>query len=120
VKSQSKSKHPNCPVCGYDDMPYPPRPFNVCPCCGTEFGVDDRRQDHPALRKAWIANGLIWFSDIRYPGKNWSGSAQLIKANLAADLLTNNNSVSQTSRDTVSIVDKAFWSAHDLDLLKVA
>jgi len=30
-----------CPVCFFDELPYPPRDYHICPCCGTEFGNDD-------------------------------------------------------------------------------
>lgn len=69
-------------------MPYAPQPYNVCPCCGTEFGVDDRRRNHPALRRSWIEAGFPWFSDIRYHGKNWSPFLQLIKAGFGGDLVS--------------------------------
>jgi hypothetical protein len=30
-----------CPVCLYTRLDEPPQEFSICPCCGTEFGVDD-------------------------------------------------------------------------------
>lgn len=79
-------KHGNCPVCGYAEMPYPPKPYKICPCCGTEFGVDDSYSSHDELRKAWIHSVMPWFSDIRRPPKGWSPALQLIKAGHGADL----------------------------------
>jgi len=69
--------YPKCPVCGFFDMPYAPVPFNVCPCCGTEFGVDDRKVTHRDLRHAWISSGMPWFDDISSPPKNWNRYGQL-------------------------------------------
>lgn len=80
--------HPNCPVCGFADMPYPPVPYKVCPCCATEFGVDDRKTTHQSLRQAWVKAGMPWFSDIRFPAKDWSAARQLIDAGFGADLVT--------------------------------
>lgn len=41
-----------CPVCGYG-MKEAPADFNICPSCGTEFGVHDVNSSIPELRKAW-------------------------------------------------------------------
>ena len=64
-----------CPVCGYqldcpawsDDLPS----FEICPCCGTQFGYDDfcggdadaRRNWWRQARRDWVANGMQWWSD---------------------------------------------------------
>lgn len=50
-----------CPVCFFDRMPYPPRNYHICPCCGTEFGNDDSHFTHKQLREMWIASGAHWF-----------------------------------------------------------
>ena len=39
-----------CPVCFFDEMPDPPRDYNICPCCGTEFGNDDVEYSYAELR----------------------------------------------------------------------
>jgi len=31
-----------CPDCGYTEMPYPPKDYNICPKCMVEFGNDDK------------------------------------------------------------------------------
>ena len=51
-----------CTVCGYPDMTAPPRDYEICPCCGTEFGLDDFDRTLEQLRKDWIAKGAPWFS----------------------------------------------------------
>ena len=38
-----------CPVCFYDDLPYPPADYHICLCCGTEFGNDDKDFSHAQL-----------------------------------------------------------------------
>ena len=50
-----------CPVCLYPNLPYPPRDYHICPCCGTEFGNDDAEYSHDRLREMWIAGGANWF-----------------------------------------------------------
>ena len=50
-----------CPVCFYGKMPDAPADYNICPCCGTEFGADDELLTHGQLREAWMANGSRWF-----------------------------------------------------------
>lgn len=67
----------SCPVCLFDDMPYPPRDYDICPCCGTEFGNDDAEYSHDELRAAWIANGAQWFFE--QPPDGWSPWSQLIE-----------------------------------------
>lgn len=39
-----------CPVCAYERMPYPPKNYNICPCCGVEFGYEDFVATHRELR----------------------------------------------------------------------
>jgi transcriptional regulator with XRE-family HTH domain len=75
-----------CPICGYAEMPYPAVPENICPCCGTEFGVDDDYHSPLELRSTWIENDFPFFSDLTQPPKNWSPHRQLIIAGYGADL----------------------------------
>lgn len=53
-----------CPVCGYKRLDQDPkqRLYNICPCCGTEFGSDDFDRSHAELRNIWIAHGARWWS----------------------------------------------------------
>lgn len=64
-----------CPVCFYPDLPYAPADYNICPCCGTEFGNDDADLSHSQLRGAWIAGGLNWF--FGRPPSGWNPWLQL-------------------------------------------
>ena len=38
-------------------MQDPPRDYNICECCGTEFGNDDDVHTHEVLRVQWIDTG---------------------------------------------------------------
>jgi hypothetical protein len=51
-----KQKH-TCPVCAYPDLGGPAYDdtgcptFEICPCCGVEFGYNDILTPHAELRK---------------------------------------------------------------------
>jgi hypothetical protein len=64
-----------CPVCFFDDMPYPAAEYNICPCCGTEFGNDDEGHSHAELRQQWIGGGAKWF--FGEPPLGWDAWIQL-------------------------------------------
>jgi len=72
-----------CLVCGYE-MDDPPRDYNVCPSCGTEYGVNDANASYEELRTAWLKTGPVWWSKTDPQPDNWSPSRQL--ANLGAVL----------------------------------
>jgi hypothetical protein len=102
------SKH-TCPICGYaglDQAPYanleevpvpeglePPYgqhfgtpSFEVCDCCGFEFGNDDEPGtaegvSFGAYRREWLDDGAQWFSPSNRPS-GWSPQAQLSAAGL--------------------------------------
>jgi len=69
-----------CPVCMYQDLPYPPRDYHICPCCGTEFGNDDADQTPRELREAWLSAGAPWF--FGQPPIDWSAEQQLYNAGI--------------------------------------
>jgi hypothetical protein len=80
-----------CPICGfpdvdaYDEHGY--ATFEICPCCGIEFGYEDAAPSHSGrrarwieLRAQWIAGGKRWWSERereRPPG--WDADAQLTR-----------------------------------------
>src|SRR5271165_7007649 len=66
----------NCPVCGYA-MEDPPRDYNICPSCGTEFGVSDINSSIDALRQVWLATGAQWWSTTEPRPQNWNAAVQL-------------------------------------------
>lgn len=67
-----------CPVCFFDDLPYPPEDYHICPCCGTEFGNDDVEFSYDELRYHWVLNGAHWF--FGNPPMNWNAWRQLAAA----------------------------------------
>jgi hypothetical protein len=66
-----------CPVCFFSKLPYPPRDYHICPCCGTEFGNDDADSSYDQLREMWVAGGANWFFGKAPEG--WNPWLQLIK-----------------------------------------
>jgi hypothetical protein len=66
-------------------MPHPPIDYNICPCCGTEFGLDDVELTHAELRLRWLSNGALWFSDELRPQLTWNPFVQLAMADLEYD-----------------------------------
>ena len=71
-----------CRVCGYINYEitcekgiYPT--YNICPCCGVEFGYEDI--DLASIRKYrenWINSGCNWFLDAGIK-KDWNFLEQL-------------------------------------------
>ncbi len=72
-----------CPVCGYDKLEEPPTDYNICECCGTEFGYHDANCSHEELRRLWIADGMPWRDRRIPPPPNWNPAAQLMRAGFA-------------------------------------
>jgi hypothetical protein len=79
---------PPCPVCGFGlDEPawgWAGASFQICSCCGTQFGYHDagggaeeRRRAHLALRDRWVAAGMPWYSNATPPPPGWSARKQL-------------------------------------------
>jgi hypothetical protein len=73
-----------CPVCMYPDMPYPPKDYHICPCCGTEFGNDDAFYSHDQLRRAWAESGAPWF--FGDPPPLWNPWTQLENAHYSHEI----------------------------------
>jgi len=76
----------SCTVCGYSQMRNPPKDYNICPCCGTEFGYDDFSKSHRMLRNDWLSRGAPWFSSNIRPQFPWDGFRQVIEAGLPFDV----------------------------------
>jgi hypothetical protein len=66
-----------CPVCGYDKLDEAPDNWNICDCCGTEFGYHDATASFADLRQKWIAAGANWWFEESGPPAYWSPVAQL-------------------------------------------
>lgn len=67
-----------CRVCGLEQDYYPWGPdcetpsFQICACCGVEFGTDDvRLSEIISRRQAWIEGNYSWFTKTKRP-PNWS------------------------------------------------
>jgi hypothetical protein len=70
-----------CPVCRYPGVEaydqYACSTFEICPCCGNEFGYDDATRSHAQLRLEWIAAGMPWWSTATKPPAGWDARHQL-------------------------------------------
>lgn len=99
----------NCPCCGFSGLEYRPYArltslesiddlappycqffgdpsYEVCTCCGFEFGNDDEPGTGAAMsfkeyRIDWIKRGCPWFTPSQRP-KDWNLSKQLRAAGL--------------------------------------
>ncbi len=67
-----------CPVCGFNELPYPPEDWMICPCCNTMFGYSDVQWGNDVLRKEWIQTGAKWGSDDISQPEYWSPIQQLL------------------------------------------
>ncbi|MED3629767.1 hypothetical protein P4478_23220 [Bacillus subtilis] len=88
-----------CPVCGFDGLDEPPYDeynigsYNICSCCGFEYGNDDDvmvnekllevPEAHELYRIRWVKEGAIVFDPSDYPSEyqinNKVSKDQLIK-----------------------------------------
>jgi len=71
-----------CRVCGYElnDPPWGDDgcspTWDICPCCGTEFGYEDCTPASARKTRAkWISNGKKWFDASKKPA-DWSFDRQ--------------------------------------------
>jgi len=83
-----------CHVCGYPDLDEPPydpvtgsASFDICPCCGCEFGYSDPKpaSNKPFLRE-WIRFGTPWHEPGSKP-LHWDAKQQLKGINVDYDQL---------------------------------
>ena len=86
-----------CPVCGFSQMPLPPREYHICPCCGTEFGYDDFSRTHLELRNEWLSQEAVWFDPSTPPAWDWNPFRQVIEAGLLFDVPIAAHSSSKTT-----------------------
>jgi len=70
-----------CPVCGYE-MAVPPKNYNTCSSCGTEFGVHDANASVAELREAWMKTGPTWWSNAAPQPEKWDPITQMEKAGI--------------------------------------
>lgn len=75
-----------CEVCGFNGLDEAPwgadgktPSFDICPCCGVEFGYEDATDTGKAnFRTKWIATGGKWFDESKKPNR-WDIKEQLAK-----------------------------------------
>src|SRR5215472_15056459 len=96
-----------CPVCGYE-MDDPPRDYNICPSCGTEFGLNDANTSIADLRSAWLATGPKWWSPTDPAPNDWNPLEQVqrvmtpISGDLVLDLSAPSTSGSSITFETTA------------------
>jgi hypothetical protein len=71
-----------CPVCGFPDLPEAAYQvdlpsFEICVCCGTQFGYDDSTLSFGELRKKWIEGGCNWWGNLEQRPELWNPERQL-------------------------------------------
>lgn len=66
-----------CPVCGYPALEFPPKDYNICPCCSTEFDYHDVGFTHAELRQMWIERGAPWWDEDTPVPPFWNPVEQL-------------------------------------------
>lgn len=73
----------NCRVCGLyiKDSPWGKDgcspTYEICPCCGVEFGNEDYTiESTKRYRATWINKGFKWFDSTEKP-KHWNKEEQL-------------------------------------------
>lgn len=82
-----------CPVCGFTGLEDPPQDFNICPCCGTEFGHDDFGMSQAEvnakraeLRWRWFEEGAVWWRTGTTAPTGWDPYRQLDEAGFIVQL----------------------------------
>ena len=69
----------HCPVCGfnsdesYNSVTELRCSYDICNCCGCEFGYDDTIQFYDN----WVSAGCIWFNSKVKPA-DWSIESQIV------------------------------------------
>jgi transcription elongation factor Elf1 len=91
-----------CLVCGYPDLTRPYGDFlhptyEICPCCGYQYGYDDHYRSPINWRTAWIEeDGMRWWAHGGPPG-NWDPHRQLTRL----DALPRNGQVNGVSLNSM-------------------
>lgn len=61
-----------CTVCGFAEAGFWPGDYNICACCGTEFGASDCVLSVVELRLRWVSHGCPWFDQDEPQPEGWS------------------------------------------------
>src|SRR5215207_5734632 len=98
-----------CPVCFYERLQYPPADYTICPCCYTEFGLDDAEVSHEQLRRLWAENGYPWMAmNVTPPLAGWNPFEQLRRGGALSVELTSPDpepSVIDLGRERVNVAE---------------
>ena len=103
-----------CPVCGFDKLSRPLEQFDICPCCGTEFGYDDSALTHEQLRIQWIRSGADWWSETTEPPADWNPIVQLIEGKILPVKPASENDSIETTTTFVG------WGFYPQPIMRVA
>jgi hypothetical protein len=97
-----------CPICGYH-MEDPPADYNICACCGTEFGYHTLGRRNDELRQEWLRNGAEWWSPVDPAPAGWNPYRQLIQAGIGVVLTPSSDAnravVARISQKAVRVFD---------------
>lgn len=70
-----------CPICGFGPFSEPYKTnqeiresFDICPCCGCEYGYDDNEAHY----KKWSNSGFSWFN-AKFKPEGWDIESQLTR-----------------------------------------
>jgi hypothetical protein len=82
-----------CPVCGYDQLTEPAYfennidipSYEICACCGFQFGFDEQYGTHEDYRIKWIDSGCEWYSKVFTKPDNWNAKEQLLRINVEVE-----------------------------------
>lgn len=76
TSTQSARDTNRCLVCGFvAQVAF--EEYDICPSCGTEFGVNDVNATIQDLRAAWLATGPTWWSPVDPRPSAWNPEKQL-------------------------------------------
>ena len=103
-----------CPVCGYPELPAPPRDYEICTSCGTEFEYHDARRSHSELRRMWIVQNAQWQSRVITTPEGWNPYVQMTNAGLPWEFPGVKISVSMQSNATIEQNETMRFNLHRL------
>lgn len=69
-----------CPVCGFYEVGFLPKDYNICASCGTEFGASDSAFSHAELHQYWVDEGCPWFDPGTPKPEGWDRYCENLKA----------------------------------------
>lgn len=83
LQNCSPPEYHNCRICGYSNEDFPwgedgkSPTFQICPCCGVQFGVGDiTSADIQQYRTEWAKHNYKWFEPDKKPS-DWSLEEQM-------------------------------------------